>query len=83
MVIPSRFTLIASGIASEHGVTLESLREKNQLPSLVAIRREIAIALRTAGASYRETGLVLGRDPTTIIYLVKAKARAEARFRVA
>lgn len=84
MIVHTRFFQIAREIANRNGYTLEEVWEKHRNPSFVAVRREIAIALRAAGASYTEAGKVLQRDHTSVMNLVKGREQElPSRVRVA
>jgi len=76
--------LLASEISGQHGLSLDELREPNRNRSMYRIRQEVAIALRNAGASYPECGLVLNRDHTSVMHMVRTAAplRSGVRHRI-
>ena len=84
MIVDTKYFKLAREIAHRHGFMLDEVFGKDRNPSIVAIRREIACALRDAGASFPEAGHVCKRDHTSMMNLVKAKnQKPKVRLRVA
>ena len=65
----------ATAVAAACGITLEDCRTRSKRPELVAPRRRVAVALRSAGYTYRQIGELMDRDPSTMQALIKGKSR--------
>lgn len=58
---------------------VEDVRGKSRSTSMARARREIAAVMHAAGCSSVEIGRELGRDHSTILYLLGRTAAAKAR----
>lgn len=60
-------------VVAKYGVTMADVLSRNQTKIVVRARREVAKILKGKEWSYTEIGRFLGRDHTTIIYLVRTE----------
>lgn len=79
MIASSKQYAVAHEVAEAHGFTLEEIRSKHRGQTICAARRAVAHALRKAGASYLEAGLIMNRDHTNVMYLVKTGVSENVR----
>lgn len=76
-VVPGSYWELAERIAARNGADLRAVREYSRCPHLKQLRRVIAQALQSAGASTAEAGLVLGRDPSSIRHRDRKRTRRQ------
>lgn len=55
-----------AAVASEYGVTVESLDSDSRIPPMGEARREVMTRLWERGLSLSEIGRLLGRHPSTV-----------------
>lgn len=62
---------IMEAVSEETQVSIATMRQKNNSPSVVHARRRVAVMARRYGISYPKIGAALCKHHTTILHLVK------------
>ena len=70
-----RARAVLEAVAREHGMTPKLVLGPCRVRRLVAARRETAIRLVEEGLSVREVAMVMGRDHSSILYLLGRLAK--------
>lgn len=70
--IRARFEEILTEVCAAHLVSREELLGRGRRQDVVAARREFCVRARREGASYPVIAWFVGRDHTSIMYLVRS-----------
>lgn len=66
---------LVAKVAAKHGISVTLLLSPCRIPEVVAARREVAEQLYARNVSLTDIGLVLNRDHTTVINLIRQRRR--------
>jgi chromosomal replication initiation ATPase DnaA len=58
-------------ILNKYGFTMHDIRSRRRNSKLIECKREIALYLRNKGLSYPKIGLIMGKDHTSVMNLLK------------
>lgn len=70
-----RYREILDQAAEAYSISVEQLRSRCKCRQCVGARATAAKLLRDAGASLHRIGMLIGRDHSTVVYLLRRRPR--------